>query len=814
MYSYTYDCETGGILLNSSPTGFSKEPRPVYAPELDVLGFDKYWKYDNQIDRPYMWAEANTYWYRGKLVAMLKGGNLYTAPEIHLAYSCSEYKETPDGKVTQKVICDLPDKRPSFIDKKGNVFGIVKPEPNGNFLRPIDVVAMVEANRAMLEIIEQTTVKKILAIYTIYKNRLNCFHVAFSGGKDSCVLLDLVKKALPKGSFVVVFGDTGMEFPDTYEVIRKTKQQCVEDEIPFYIAKSHLNPKESWELFGPPSRVLRWCCSVHKSTPQTLKLREVTSKNDFIGLDFVGVRAQESVARSTYKYENYGAKQKGQFSHNSILEWTSAEIWLYIYTNDVLINETYKKGNGRAGCLFCPMSGGSSDYLRRSSYPAEIDIYIDLIKSTYDGDKRKTSNTESYILNGGWNARKNGRELSNNAFRCIEKITNGNLTLTITDPDSNWLEWIKTLGDLTGCNGQYSVIFESERIWFSVRANKNGYIVALPESILKEKPAFGKIFRQVFRKASYCKGCRVCETNCRNGCISFAEGKVQINDCIRCHECHAIDSGCLLFHSLRHPQGGGNSMKSLNSFADHAPKPEWLRSFFELKEAFFSEHTLGPMMFDIFRRFLKDASLNENNHFTPFAELTSQIGWETDTAQGLILINLVSENPQMEWYVNKFDIGRTYPRQRVEDMLTAVDVKPKDAKSIAKSYKRLVKTPLGTSLHWGFITDDDDLVRTKCMVSDPRVVLYGLFKFAEKCNDYKEFTLATLLNDRIDRDGISPTRIFGLDRDDMTPILLGLSAKYPDFITASFTHDLEKITLAEDKSSKDVLDLFERGYNK
>lgn len=249
-------------------------------------------------------------------------------------------------------------------------------------------------------------------------------------------------------------------------------------------------------------------------------------------------------------------------------------------------------------------------------------------------------------------------------------------------------------------------------------------------------------------------------------------------------------------------------MKSLNSFADHAPKPAWLRSFFELKEDFFSEHTLGPMMFDMFRRFLKDASLNEKNHFTSFAELISQIGWETDTAQGLILTNLVAENPQMEWYVNNFDVDRTYARHTVEDMLTAVDVKPKDAKSIVKSYKRLIETPLGASLHWGFVTDEGDLIRTKCSVSDPRVVLYGLFKFAEKCTDYKEFTLATLLNDSIDRDGISPTRIFGLDRDDMTPLLLGLTARYPEFITASFTHDLEKITLAEDKSSQDVLDLF------
>ncbi len=776
MYSYTYDQKTGGILLNSSPTRFSKEPRPVYAPELDALGFDKYWKYDDQTDRPYMWAEANHYYYRGTLVAKLKGGNIYTAPEIII----------PNGE----------DGKP------------IMPEPKGISLRPVDIGAMVEANHEMLEIIEQSTVKKILAIYTKYKNRLDCFHVAFSGGKDSCVLLDLVKKALPKGSFVVVFGDTGMEFPDTYEVIKKIKQQCAVDEIPFYIAKSHLNPKESWELFGPPSRVLRWCCSVHKSAPQTLKLREVTGKNDFIGLDFVGIRAQESVARSTYKYENYSVKQKGQFSHNSILEWTSAEIWLYIYANDLLINETYKKGNARAGCLFCPMSRGISDYFRRICYPVEIDSYIDLIKNTYDGDKRKKSNTESYILNGGWNARKNGRELSNNTSRCIENIKNKNFIITITNPDSNWLEWIKTLGDLRGGNGDYFVQFEGEYIGFSVKETKDGYIVTIPEVVLKERPTFGKMFRQVFRKASYCKGCRVCETNCRTGCISFADGKVQISNCIKCHECHAIDSGCLVYHSLRHPQGGGNSMKSLNSFADHAPKPEWLRSFFELKEAFFSEHTLGPMMYDMFRRFLRDASLNEKNHFTPFAELISQIGWGTDTAQGLILINLVGETPQMQWYVKNFDVGRTYSRQTVEDMLTAFDVKPKDAKSIAKSFKRLIETPLGTSLHWGFITDKGEFVRTKCSVSDPRVVLYGLFKFAEKCNDYKEFTLATLLNESIERDGISPTRIFGLDREDMTPLLLGLSAKYPEFITASFTHDLEKITLAQDKSSQDVLDLF------
>ncbi len=761
MYSYTYDIKTGGILLNSSPTGFSKEPRPVYAPELDVLGFDKHWKYDKQTDSPYMWAEATHYYYRGMLVAKLKGGNVYTAPEIVIPFG-------EDGKP-------------------------IMPEPQGLSLRPVDIGAMVEANREMLEIIEQSTVKKILATYTKYKGRLDCFHVAFSGGKDSCVLLDLVKKALPKGSFVVVFGDTGMEFPDTYDVIKKIHQQCAEDEIPFYIAKSHLNPKESWELFGPPSRVLRWCCSVHKSTPQTLKLREITGKDEYKGLAFVGVRAHESATRAEYEYFNDGKKIKGQFSHNSILEWTSAEVWLYIYTNTVTLNEAYKKGSARVGCLCCPMGGGKSKYVEYKNYTKDVSSYFEMIKQS---NGRQNINVDEYVKSCGWSARKNGRDLANNPNHCSERIEHGYLTIEIDNPASDWREWLKTI--------------DVDKNNYTVQETKTGSVALIREEIIKQNPMLGRLFRQVFHKAAYCKGCKVCEANCTNGALQFAGDKVHIDGCLQCQKCHAIDSGCLLYYSLRHPPGGGNPMKSLNTMSNHAPKTEWLTAFFEKGNEYFLEHNLGPEQISFFKRLLKDAGLAEKNQVTPFGELISSLGWDTDASLGLTLLNLVFENPQVEWYVANFDIGRLYSRKEAEEMLVAFDVKPPVAKSICGAFKRLTETPFGTVLRWGHVTDEGELVRTKCSVSDPRVVLYGLFKFAEKCNGYKEFTLATLLNDSIDRDGISPTHIFGLDRNDMTPLLLGLSAKYPEFITASFTYDLEKITLAEDKSSQDVLHLFKR----
>lgn len=68
MYQYMWDEETGGLLLITEQSKFSKEPRPVYYKELDILGFDQYWSYPKDESAPLMWAEANNYIYVEELL--------------------------------------------------------------------------------------------------------------------------------------------------------------------------------------------------------------------------------------------------------------------------------------------------------------------------------------------------------------------------------------------------------------------------------------------------------------------------------------------------------------------------------------------------------------------------------------------------------------------------------------------------------------------------------------------------------------------------------------------------------------------------
>ena len=805
MYAYEWDSSTGGYILTPMPLAFSKEPRPVYYKELDILGFDKYWDYDKNDSFPYMWAEANNYYYRGRLVAKTKGGSLYTPPELVL---------------------------------------IEDPEPEGYPLRFVDIPAMVDKNRQLMEQLVQETIKKIYNTFIEYQDKVDVFYVAFSGGKDSVVALDLVQRALPHNCFKVLFGDTGMEFPDTYETVEKIKQICAEEKIEFLQAKSKLKPENTWQIFGPPAVTIRWCCSVHKTTPQIMQLREVLQKPDFTGMAFTGVRGDESLSRSEYDAISYGGKHSGQYSCHPILEWNTAELFLYIYENGLTFNNAYKKGNTRAGCLVCPMSQGKHDYMKYKNYPDDTDLFINKIIIT-SGKNFSKENYDRFVEQGYWRTRKSGRELNFGHDKHVFEIVKGQNVITVQKKNEYWKEWAKTIGQVTSLgDGEFSIAYEGKSYAIrTISTQEGGEQFTFPNiENSKSDIKFLSLFKSVIIKSVYCVNCGYCAAECKSGCIDMANGVHISNQCKHCFSCHDIYSHCLRYNSIKN-RIGAKVMTGLDRYYSFGIKENWLRVYFDYEgtSSFWKSDGDGEVpnkKKDAFLNFVKDAGLVDEDKslkgkeykyikYKPnkFAEKMFSLGVDDESMWAYLMCNLVyaEDSEEFRWFIKNIPFSETSTPESIKLRLDEVMENDKSGlgkRNICDALKSfLIKTPFGKKLGLGSVIDYEEkvssngretitlnyFVRGSWENPDEKVILYALYKFAEACGNYRQFTLTRLLDTSVESAGISPIQIFGLNRETMEKILNGLTFNYPDLIEARFTLGLDNITLKSDKTANEIL---------
>lgn len=776
MYSYDWDEETGGLLLNSTQQKMSKEPRPVYYKELDILGFDKYWNYAKDDSAPYMWAEANNYWYHGRKVASVKGGSLYTAPELVL---------------------------------------LEKPEPDGKPLIPVNIPLMVAKNHTILEALVQDTIKKVFNIYVSYRKKVDIFYVAFSGGKDSVVALDIVQRALPHNEFKVVFGNTDMEFPTTTELVQKLSRKCSDEDIEFLEAASNMTSKESWNIFGPPARKVRWCCTVHKTAPVINMLSDKFANGKLRCVMITGVRGDESVSRSGYDEMSMGKKMAGQYSFHPILEWSSAEIYLYIYSQGLLLNDAYKYGFNRVGCIMCPNSSEKHEYIKRQCFPELVDEYCERITQNSAKDL-SGDNAKIFLETGGWKSRLSGRELKfseEDRFQLNE--TPAYLKFSVNKLNPVWKTWYKTMGIIEENSGE--IMLEYNGVWRKCRESEdeNGGLIEI-ENLGNSKNSieFIFLFKSVLAKSQYCIFCKTCVAECPHRNISMSDGKVTISDkCIKCHECLKILSGCLYYNSIR----GSKAMKSLkgiNKYLSVGVDAEWINSFIDD-----NSFEPGNRKTDVMYGFMTDAGIVAKRKLTSFGELITRMGTSDANSWALMLCNL-AYTPAFQWYIKNIPFNETYYERQLD-----IDMGEDTTKKAKSEFWNGFKTILDTNEAFkeiglgipditvkqttaGEKKSMNSLVRQPWQDPDPRVILYSLYKFAETCGDYYHFTLRRLMDHDVDSAGISPTQIFGIDSDTMQQILIGLSINYPEFINASFTLDLDKIDLVNTKSSSDVLELF------
>ena len=773
MYGYEWTKKPGIYRLVPNAKVI-KEIRPVFWEELDYFGFDAYWQYP-RTEAPLLWAEGvRRYVLNGEVVAEATGGGFYTKPKV------------------------------SFLRKDVSLEAVSMPD-------------LWQENESLMRGLEDAAIAFIRQVHDDYTKKGMHFVVAFSGGKDSLVLLDLVAKALRPDEFVVIFSNTGMELQATLDSVRRAQQHW--PNVHFHEAISHMTPDESWDAFGPPGRRMRWCCAVHKSVPTMLKLRAITGDYNATAVVFDGIRKEESATRALYEAVGEGVKNINQINCSPILEWGSAEVYMYLLHYNIQFNSAYRQGLFRVGCKVCPMTSAWWDGIANDIYAEEMRSLLEIVEE-YARNTKEVKEQKKYIETGGRKARMGGRGLHNGGSRITEIIDEDSLMFQFSVQTGEWLAVCKILGEIVEHSGNaYTQFIDKRSFTFTVEENRVTYssYAAMDRFIISR-------LRSVAHKVAFCVGCMACVVECPTGAFAITEtNRILIREdlCTHCGNCLRFMTikGCMVAKSLTITGGNRMNINGINRYQCFGFRKVWLDHFNEFGVDCFDQGRLGNRQYTALKVWLREAG------FLTAAGIGKKAGTETELyarlkllgadhplAWAIIWANLAYTSVICRWYMLHAQVGETYSKDDLVFMLGDDLSFSNRVNAIRALSETLRHSPIGAALKQGIPLPDGSsfkFVRQGWEAPEAVAIIYALYKFAEETGRYT-FTLSQLERARGSAEavGVDPVAIYGLNPNGFKALVQDIALHFPDLVRVAFVQDLDNVMLVPGKKAFDVLDFF------
>lgn len=849
MFKVIWDREYNGVRLTLSSAGdaLNVSPRPVFWEELDLLGLNKRgWIYPH-VEEPLMWACDRRYFYKGDFVLEVKGGNIFDAPiviqqegyEALIIEPVDMYRLRERNEDSMFII---EHEAMDFINQTyrryKNLGEIAKNNPDLDFHQLATNMAKKtkEAHVVVKEDCDSFDVMPLskaeeLGKTPILASKTDIFISSFSGGKDSQVVLDLVTRVIPTDDFVVIYSDTGYELPPSLELFNRVKSYYSGKfpNLSFYTAKNHQPVLFYWDEIGAPSRIHRWCCSIMKSAPLSKLLKEIVGKGKQPNVVlFDGVRAEESQSRSNRSRIGKNVKHNKVVNVSPILEWNATEIYLYLFIHNLPINDAYRRGLSRVGCVICPYSSSWSEDLCGQLYPDTLNPFIDKIRKGLE--QSKTSGIDNYIRTGRWKMRAGGRYQHCDANVSFIS-TAPEFRAVLTAPKENLLTWLRVLGD-------YSLEKKEGFVCISIKYKNHIYKGRFTDNDQSQIFEINGIdpkdvvlishLKKVCYKATYCVHCEVCEVECPTGALSVVP-IVTINKekCVHCLNCIDFDGkGChaassistsdtsIMTNQIKNMAQGSKS--GINRYNDGMGMRErWVSKYFETHETFFdnNDHGLNPKyQLPPFINWLREAMIlsSDDKGITEIGSLLSmayqsksQIVWE------VIYIGLCENSEICHWFHGFIEFNRPYSREEMDIILQECypDLQDRTLRNPLNSLLNTFKeSPLGSSIPIGIVSKERNkvtLVRNEHAELSLVAAAYSLFRYAERLKRYS-LTVSEFY-DGNQREGIY--RQFGISKTTFERILLSLQEESNHVLRAELNMGLDNIILREDLTSVDILKL-------